>query len=486
MLCQGQRVGEYILDREIGRGRFGQVWLSRHHVWSDQVVVAKIPTDDQYLRVLHHEGRVLQGLCHPNVIRALALDPYAQTPYLIMEYVEGSSLRPLILGHLLNVDLALKILEQVLKGLAYAHQRGVVHCDIKPENVLIDQRVGSEGFDAIGRVKVGDFGLGRSTLLLEGGQSSSIIFSGSVDKRGQHFGGTPGYIAPEVSEGAVADARSDLYACGILLYEMLMWWRPVGAASLAGLSTPIAPHLDEMFRRTYAPSDQRFSSAEEFLDAVREARDLLANGNVERAPIPGSASNPRDSEEQAAAQEAQAAEAEARVRNVWASQYQAQARSEQAGADYEGARARREAAAAERERWAAQRQEAKAQRLRAEAEVERLKGVNRAARQRQKAAEQRARAEAAESARLRQERESQHELRAAKTRVSLRTVRASERAALERRNRIWGRRAAIAVAVVGGWWLISEYFAVVLIAAGVLWTAALLYSLRTRDLDENR
>src|SRR5277367_4251292 len=110
----GQRVGEYILDAEIGGGAFGRVWRARHHVWTDQLVAIKIPSDPQYLRDLQSEGAVIHGMVHPNIVRALGFDPYADTPYLAMEYVPGTSLRPLIQSRTLSIPDATAIMRQVL------------------------------------------------------------------------------------------------------------------------------------------------------------------------------------------------------------------------------------------------------------------------------------------------------------------------------------------------------------------------------------
>src|SRR5271156_4318959 len=91
-----QRVGEYVLADRISSGAFGEVWKARHHVWGDQLVAVKIPTDPQFLRNLQREGSAIHGLNHPNIVRAIGFDPYAEVPYLAMEYIPGSSLRPLI------------------------------------------------------------------------------------------------------------------------------------------------------------------------------------------------------------------------------------------------------------------------------------------------------------------------------------------------------------------------------------------------------
>lgn len=383
----------------------------------------------------------MHGLSHCNVVRGLSLDPYAQTPYLIMEYVRGSSLRPLIEKRLLDVGPALDVLAQILTGLEHAHGHGVIHRDIKPENVLIDQRIGSLGFNAPGMVKLADFGMGR-VAHTAATRPSSILFSGSVGGSGHPFAGTPGCAAPEVLEGAEADCLSDLYSCGVMLYEMLAGHRPVGNASLAGLTSPIARGLDALFRRAYAPRDQRFPSALAFLDAVRGLLATIRTAQVANEPShrPSSpAQGMPEVDPSVAARAAEAEEARARVESARAQQRQAEARSRQADADREAAGARREAAAAERERQAAGRQWARAERLRAEAEAEHAKRAGRARRQRLKAEEGRARAAAVEMEGVRRRREADEQLRAADSRAALRRARASERADLLLRAERWGR-----------------------------------------------
>src|SRR5688572_14751937 len=157
-----KRISEYVLDAKIGGGTFGEVWRARHHVWVDQFVAIKIPTDSQYVRNLQREGVAIHGLVHPNIVRAIGFDPYNDPPYLTMEYIPGTSLRPLIQDRALKPDHAVAIMRQVLAGLAHAHAAGVVHRDIKPENILIHERAGRDGYDHDGVVKVTDFGLGRA------------------------------------------------------------------------------------------------------------------------------------------------------------------------------------------------------------------------------------------------------------------------------------------------------------------------------------
>jgi serine/threonine protein kinase len=261
-----QRVGEYVLDLPIGRGSFGEVWRARHHVWADQLVAVKIPTDPQYVRNLQREGVNIHGLHHPNIVRAIGFDPYATTPYLAMEYVPGTSLRPLIAEKQLSAADTVAILKQVLAGLAYAHERGIVHRDVKPENILIHTDAHKSGYQAEGVVKVTDFDLGKTAIKTIVG---SIAYSQSLnDEAGRDIAGTLDYMAPEQRAGAEPTAKSDLYACGVMLYEMLTGEKPAGTELPSDLMPGTARRLDEAFKRSYARLEKRFDSAEEFIKAI--------------------------------------------------------------------------------------------------------------------------------------------------------------------------------------------------------------------------
>src|SRR5688572_21122349 len=266
MPTPNQRVGEYVLQDRIAAGTFGEVWRAHHHVWSDQLVAVKIPTDYQYLRNLQREGVAIHGLHHPNVVRAIGFDPYADPPYLTMEYVAGTSLRTLIGRGSLAPSDAVAVMRQVLAGLAYAHGKGVVHRDIKPENILVHERAFNEGFAAEGVVKVTDFGLGKSAAAATAG---SIAYSASMnDPAAKEIAGTLDYMSPEQRAGGTVDARADVYACGVVLYEMLTGERPAGTDLPSDVNPAVPKYLDEAFRRSYARLDKRFASAEEFSRAL--------------------------------------------------------------------------------------------------------------------------------------------------------------------------------------------------------------------------
>src|SRR3954453_1030741 len=145
MPSANQRISEYVLDTRLGAGTFGEVWRAHHHVWTDQLVAIKIPTDAQYVRNLQHEGAAIHGLAPPNSGRPMGFDPYADPPYLTMEFVPGSSLRPLIQKRNLKPQDVIAIMRQVLAGLSYAHSQGIIHRDVKPENILVHERAFKDG-----------------------------------------------------------------------------------------------------------------------------------------------------------------------------------------------------------------------------------------------------------------------------------------------------------------------------------------------------
>ncbi len=266
MPAVNERISEYILDQRIGGGTFGEVWRAHHHVWTDQRVAIKIPTDPQYVRNLQREGQAIHGLVHPNIARAIGFDPYAQVPYLTMEYVPGSSLRPLIAGRAMSAADAVSVMRQVLAGLGYAHGQGVVHRDVKPENILIHERALIQGYHVQGAVKVTDFGLGQAASQTA---AQSIAYSASLNSpAGRDIAGTLDYMAPEQRSGETVDGRADLYACGVILYEMLTGERPAGTEVPSDLVPSVPAHLDMVFRRSYSRLENRFGSAAEFIKAL--------------------------------------------------------------------------------------------------------------------------------------------------------------------------------------------------------------------------
>ena len=262
----GDRINNYLLEEIVGGGSFAQVWRARHHVLNN-VVAIKILTDGQYLRNFRQEGVVVHGLRHPNIVRILDLDPYADLPYLIMEYVDGPSLRAVIERYPqgLPIDACLKVMRGVLAGLQEAHQAGLVHRDVKPANILLRLPHGDLDRLEEGDVKLADFGLGQAASLT----TASIMQSGSlVTEEGRSIAGTLVYMSPEQRAGEHIDGRSDLYSCAVVLFEMLTGAVPAGSDLPSMVRNGVPPFLDEVFRRAYTRLERRFASAEAMLSAL--------------------------------------------------------------------------------------------------------------------------------------------------------------------------------------------------------------------------
>jgi serine/threonine-protein kinase len=206
-------LGNYVIERQLGRGGMGTVYLGRDDVSGQRVAIKVLPGSLARERDIRErfiqEARSLAALDHPGIVPLITFAQEGDDRFLVMKYVAGRPLdRLLSEREALEPDEARGILREVAAALGYAHGKGVVHRDIKPANVLID-----EG----GHVVLVDFGIARK---LEG------------EKRLTQTGmlmGTPQYMSPEQIEGHVVDGRADLYACGLLLFEMLSGRPPFDA-----------------------------------------------------------------------------------------------------------------------------------------------------------------------------------------------------------------------------------------------------------------
>ncbi len=261
----GARINNYLLDERIGSGSFGEVWKAHHHIFNDTVAI-KIPTDPQYVRHLQREGMAIHGLRDANIVRAIDLDPYADPPYLIMEYVDGPSLRKLIDAHPggLPIDPAVAVLEGVLRALEVAHAANVVHRDVKPANILIS---GGDDLTRMtpNRVKVTDFGLGH----LSEATRESMMQSGSIQgEAGRSVAGTLAYMAPEQRDGQPVDPRSDLYSVGIVLHEMLTGVLPQGSDRPSAIRENVPRWLDRVFERCYTRRERRYETASQMRNEI--------------------------------------------------------------------------------------------------------------------------------------------------------------------------------------------------------------------------
>ncbi len=196
----GTHLGDrYRLVREVGRGGFGAVYEAQDEPLKRSVAVKLIHTSwTEAGTELEHEATLLAGIRSPHVVRVLDASVMEDPPYLVMELLEGESVRQRIdQGGALTTDESFRILDEVLQGLTALHERTLIHGDLKPENVFLT----SEG------AKLIDLGISRPWT--------------SPQERAEHVLGTPAYLSPELIRGGQPDQRSDLYAAGLLIYEML-------------------------------------------------------------------------------------------------------------------------------------------------------------------------------------------------------------------------------------------------------------------------
>ncbi|MGZ8413089.1 MAG: serine/threonine-protein kinase [Gemmatirosa sp.] len=239
----------FTLERELGRGGMGVVYLARERRLDRLVALKVLPpalaqqpdVRERFLR----EARTAARLSHPNIVPVYHADETDGIAYFAMAYVEGESLADRVRdrGPLAPVD-AVRILREVAWALAYAHARGVVHRDVKPENILLERPAHGT---ASGRALVTDFGIARqSDALLDDGDAARLTLEG-------HVLGTLHYMSPEQVSGGTLDGRSDLYALGVVAYQALSGRLPFddvkGPAVLVAHATRAAPPL-----RTVAPA----------------------------------------------------------------------------------------------------------------------------------------------------------------------------------------------------------------------------------------
>jgi tetratricopeptide (TPR) repeat protein/predicted Ser/Thr protein kinase len=292
-LAEGLAVGHYRLVRPLGRGGMGEVYLAHDETLERQVAIKFIAPDhagdDVARRRLIREARAAAILEHPGIC---AVYDAGQTPdgraYIVMQYVEGTSLHERLRQGPLPLDDALAIAAQVAEALAVAHAHGVVHRDLKPGNVIVTPA---------GRPTIVDFGLAKQRVLPS--EMSHAATVSSVTAAHQVIG-TPSYMAPEQIRHQPLDGRSDLFSLGVLLYECLTGIRPFDGTSVFETLTNILdgdppsassrrPELteghDALCARLLAKEpDDRFQSAEEVMGAIR-VLSAEPPASLHRAPL---------------------------------------------------------------------------------------------------------------------------------------------------------------------------------------------------------
>ncbi len=199
-------IGHYEIVSELGRGGMGVVYKGYEPALTRYVAIKELSPalahDQTLVERFLREARSMASLNDPHIIQIYLIGQDNNQPFFVMEFVDGESLSAIIKREgRLHVGDALKILHQSAKGLSVAHERGVIHRDIKPGNLMLNQR---------GQIKIADFGIALA----------NHDFNSKLTGTGE-FVGTPGYLSPEVCLGKPVDQRSDIFALGIVLFEML-------------------------------------------------------------------------------------------------------------------------------------------------------------------------------------------------------------------------------------------------------------------------
>src|SRR5437764_2288710 len=222
-LAIGSRLGPYEITGALGAGGMGEVYRARDPRIGREVALKVLPAavsqNRDHLARFEQEARATGALNHPNLLVIFDFGTHDGAPFIVSELLEGATLRDRLSEGRLPMRKALDYAIQIANGLATAHDKGIIHRDLKPENIFIT---------ADGRVKILDFGLAKLTQVEPSFAGASVLPTTPPQTTPGVVLGTTGYMSPEQVRGHEADARSDIFAFGAVLYEMLAARRAFG------------------------------------------------------------------------------------------------------------------------------------------------------------------------------------------------------------------------------------------------------------------
>jgi Tol biopolymer transport system component len=290
-------LGPYEILAQIGAGGMGEVYRARDPRLGRDIAIKVLPSsfsgDADRLRRFEQEARAAGILNHPNITAVYDIGQHDGAPYVVQELLEGETLRSALAGAKLPPRRAIDYALQIAHGLAEAHGKGIVHRDLKPENLFVTKD---------GRIKILDFGLAKLTQHDVADKATNLP-TATVGTEPGVVMGTLGYMSPEQVKGKSADARSDIFSFGAILYEMLSGTRAFQRDSAAETMSAIlreeppdlsvtnqniSPGLERIVRHCIEKSpDQRFHSAHDIAFAL----ESLSTDSAARSAAPGAASS---------------------------------------------------------------------------------------------------------------------------------------------------------------------------------------------------
>ena len=279
-LESGLQLGPYVIDSLLGAGGMGQVYRARderlHRPVAVKILPAAFASNPDRMRRFEQEARLAGSLSHPNVMVVHDVGRYEDRPFIVEELLEGETLRDRMRGRVFAPSRAVQIAREIAEGLAAAHAKGIVHRDLKPSNIFLSRA---------GQTKILDFGLAklRDPQTLDGEPDTGSTTEGLL--------GTVGYLSPEQARGDHADHRTDIFALGCVLYEMLTGRKAFAGSSVAEVvaatlardppsisrvSPEVPPSLARIVHRCLEKEpEDRFSSAHDLSLALESTLDNL-------------------------------------------------------------------------------------------------------------------------------------------------------------------------------------------------------------------
>ena len=275
------QLGRYEIVSELGQGAMGVVYKATDPL-IDRVVAIKTITlslaqedKDDYEARFYQEAKAAGRLSHPNIVTIYDVGRSGDMAYIAMEFLQGRELRDILNeGQRLPVDQVLDIIVQVALGLAYAHEHGIIHRDVKPSNIMV-------GRD--GQVKITDFGIARMASSAVHTQTGMVL-------------GSPKYMSPEQVMGKLTDQRSDIFSLGVMLYECLTGQTPFSGENVnaimyqtlnsvpsppSSLNSAVPDMLNFIIAKALAKNiDDRYQNARDLANDLRACRDTLPKAGV--------------------------------------------------------------------------------------------------------------------------------------------------------------------------------------------------------------